>query len=78
MSDHHCEPVVDEDGKIIGRARVSPDMDAAGRAHLVELIRAAQRQMAADDAADPVRAADRNRRQARMRERAARWRDESS
>jgi hypothetical protein len=60
---HRCEAVVDDDGAVLGRARVSPDMSDEGRRALAALVRAVGEQMAAEDAADPEGAAERARRQ---------------
>lgn len=73
MTDNHrCETVVDEDGTVLGHARVSPDLSEEGRRALVEVER---------DAADPEAAAERGRRQAegiaRIRERARRRRGDA-
>lgn len=74
--DHVCVPLVDDDGNMIAHARVSPDLDERGRRVLLELVAAARRLMAEQDAADPEAAAERGRRQAagiaRIRERARR------
>jgi hypothetical protein len=78
--DHRCEPVVDDDGTVLGRARVSPDLGERGRAALLEITKAAIRLQADRDAADPEGAAERARRQeagrARIAERMRRYRDE--
>jgi hypothetical protein len=74
--EHRCRPIFDADGTFLARVRVSPGMCAEGLAALAELVRAAQRQMAEEAAANPKAAAERARRQARMRERVARWRGE--
>ena len=74
--DHVCIPVVDESGLVLGHARVSPDLDERGRQALVNVLQAAQRLMAEEDAKDPEAAAERGRRQAaaiaRIRERVRR------
>lgn len=69
--DHRCEPVVDDDGTVLGRARVSPDLDAAGRAALVSLVKAAIGLQEARDIADPEGAAERARRYEAGQERIA-------
>jgi hypothetical protein len=69
--DHRCEPVVDDDGTVLGHARVSSDLGERGRAALVEITKAAIRLMAERDAADPEGAAERARRQEAMRARIA-------
>ncbi len=79
--DHRCELVVDDDGTVLGRARVSPDLEERGRRALAEVMKAAIRLMAERDAADPVAAAERARRQeggrARNAERLRRHRGET-
>jgi hypothetical protein len=81
LDDHRCETVVDSDGTVLGHARVSPDLSDEGRGHLVEVMKAAIRLMAEEDAADPEGAAERGRRQqaaiARVRERARRLQGEA-
>ena len=76
-----CEPVVDTDGTVLGHARVSPDLGDDGRRALLSMVKAAIRHQEAKDAADPVGAAERDRRyeagQQRIRERNARLRGES-
>lgn len=78
---HRCELVVDDDGTVLGHARVSPDLGERGRRALVELMKAATRLMAEEDAADPEAAEERGRRQqaaiARIRERARRRRGDA-
>jgi len=69
--DHRCVLVVDDDGTVLGRARVSPDLDDCGRRALVEVTRAAVRLMAERDATDPAAAAERARRQEAWRARNA-------
>lgn len=79
--DHRCEPVVDDDGTVLGHARVSPGLDERGRQALVALTKATIRLMAKRDAADPAGAAERARRQeagrARIAERMRRLRGEA-
>ena len=59
-----CVPVVDGAGRVLGHARVSPDLDERGRAALLNVVQAARRLVAEQDAADPEAAAERGRRQA--------------
>lgn len=77
--DHVCVPLVDDEGRVVARARVSPDLDEDGRRALLGVVAAAQRLMAERDAADPEAAAERERRYAagiaRIRERARRTRE---
>ena len=74
VDDHVCVPVMNESGEVIARARVSPDLDEQGMRALVNVVEAARRLMAEQDAADPEGAAERGRRQeagiARVRARA--------
>jgi hypothetical protein len=72
--DHRCEAVVDDDGTVLGRARISPGLGERGRRALVEVVKAAIRLQAARDAADPAGAAERAQRQEARRARARRWR----
>ena len=76
--DHRCVPVTDKSGEVIARARVSPGLGEDGMRALRALITAAKRMQAERDAADPVGAAERTRRQqeaiARIRERVRRLR----
>jgi hypothetical protein len=58
-----CVPVVDGAGQVIGRARVSPGLGERGRRALLNVIEAARRLMAEEDAADPEAAEERGRRQ---------------
>jgi hypothetical protein len=78
---HRCEPVVDDDGTVLGHARVSPSMSDEGRRALAALVRAVGAQMAAGDAADPEAAVERACRQeagrARIAERMLRYRGEA-
>lgn len=71
---HRCEAVVDDDGTVLGHALVAADLGERGRRALVEVVKAATRLQAERDAADPVGAAERGRRQeaaiARVRARA--------
>jgi hypothetical protein len=69
--DHRCEPVVDDDGTVLGRARVSPDLGERGRQALLSVVKAAIRLQAERDAADPEGAAERARRQEAGRARIA-------
>lgn len=75
---HVCMPLVDDDGQVVARVRASPDLDERGRQALLNVVAAARRLMAEQDAADPEAAAERARRQeaaiARIRERAAKGR----
>lgn len=79
--DHVCVPLVDDEGRVIARARVSPDLDDDGRRALLGVVAAAQRLMAERDAADPEAAAERERRyeagEERIRARMRRLRGES-
>ena len=79
--DHVCVPVVDDAGQVIGHARVSPGLDERGRRALLNVVEAARRLMAEEDAKDPEAAAERGRRQAaaiaRIRERVRLRRGES-
>jgi hypothetical protein len=61
---HVCIPVVDADGQVLGHARVSPDLDERGQQALLNVMQAARRLMAEEDAADPEAAEERGRRQA--------------
>jgi hypothetical protein len=78
--DHRCEPVVDDDGTLLGRARVSPDLDERGQQALLSIVKAAIRLQAERDAADPDAAGERARRQeasrARIADRMRRYRGE--
>lgn len=73
---HVCVPVVDDAGQVIGHARVSPDLDERGQRALLNVMQAAQRLMAEEDAKDSEAAAELGRRQAaaiaRVRERVRR------
>lgn len=76
-----CIPVVDESGQVLGHARVSSDLDERGQQALLNVVQAAQRLMAEEDAKDPEAAAERGRRQAaaiaRIRARVRRRGDQS-
>jgi hypothetical protein len=83
MSDEqHCVPVVDDDGTVLGHARVSVVLSDEGQRALLSVVKAAIRFQAERDAADPEAAAERTRRQAasqaRIAGRMARFRGESS
>lgn len=81
MSAHVCRPVFDADGKVIGRAQVSPDATDEDMAMVARIVEAAIAHQEARDAADPDGAKERARRQeaarARDRERLARIRGEA-
>jgi hypothetical protein len=61
--DQVCVPVVDDDGRVLGHARVAADLDERGQRALVNVMQAARRLMAEEDARDPVAAEERGRRQ---------------
>lgn len=79
--DHVCVPVVDDNGEVLGHARVSRDLDKRGQQALLNAVQAARRLMDEEDAADPEAAEERGRRQAaaiaRIRERVRRARGET-
>jgi len=80
--DHRCEPLFDAAGHLIAHALVSPDLDERGRAALLNVVEAARRLVAEQDAADPEGAADRDARypagQERIRERNQRLREQAA
>jgi hypothetical protein len=79
-TDERCVPVFDDDGNVIARAQVSADATDEDMRVIAAIVRAAQRYVEEQDAADPEAAAERGRRQeagqARIRERNARLRGE--
>lgn len=64
IDDHTCQPLFDDAGNLVASVRAAPDLDERGRQALLSLVEAARRLQAEEDAADPVAAADRARRQA--------------
>lgn len=80
--DHLCEPLFDDAGNLVASVRVSPDLGEDGRQALLNIVEAAKRLQAEEDAADPEAAAERARRQAegiariRMRAEARRAREQ--
>lgn len=62
--EHRCEPLFDDAGRLVAYARVSPDLGEDGRRALLNIVEAAKRLQAEQDAADPEAAAERARRQA--------------
>ncbi len=67
--DHACVPVTDDEGRVVARARVSPDLGEEGRRALLNVVAAAVRVQEERDAADPEGAAERDRRYAAGQER---------
>ncbi len=79
--DHVCVPLTDDSGRVVARARVSPDLGEEGRRALLAVVAAAVRLQEEQDAADPEGAVERERLyaagQARIRERNARLRGQA-
>lgn len=69
MSGNICVPVFDDDGTVIARAQVSPDIDEEGMRLVAEVVKAAIKLQAEQDAANPEAAAERAERQRRLIER---------
>lgn len=69
IDDHRCEPIVNDEGEVLGHALVAPDMDERGRAALLSLAEAVSAYAEQQEAANPEAAAERARRYAAGQER---------
>ncbi|MFB6392565.1 hypothetical protein [Polymorphospora lycopeni] len=71
-----CRPLVDDNGQVVASVRGSGELPEEARRALLNVVEAAKRLQAEQDAADPSRIVRWEEGQQRIRERVARWRRE--